>query len=634
MLLNVSNIKKMFGMELLFEHVSFQIEDHDKIGFIGANGAGKSTLFKILTREISYDEGDIFQNKQTKIGYLEQYACSDSDRTVLEEITQVFADLVRIEQELEEVRYDIEHKSEDLKVLIERQQKLNEQFEQRDGFFYQSKIRAVLNGLGFDENDFGLKVSKLSGGQKTRLSLGKILLSDANLLLLDEPTNHLDIQSVEWLEDFLKNYKGAFIVISHDRYFLDRVTKKTFELENTRFRSFPGNYSFYIVQKEIDRKTQLRNYENTKKEIERLEAVVEQQRRWNREKNIKTAESKLKVIERLEENLVQPDEDPENLFYHFRSCGGGGNDVLITENLSKRFDEDTVFEHANMHIVKGEKAFLLGPNGCGKTTLLKILMGECEQTEGKYKIGANIHVGYYDQIQEHLSMDKTIIDEVWDEYPQMTQTQIRNALAMFLFRGEEVFKQINTLSGGERARVELVKLILKQVNFLVLDEPTNHLDIASREALENALDGYDGTMLVVSHDRYFINKLATRILHLDKNGITAYDGNYDTYFEKLHQTQEQTMIQEPEKGLDYKEQKRILAEKRKIKNKFEKTEAEIARLEANILEKNAELERPDIATDYVKAAEITEEIGEIEQQLERLYEDWENLQVKMEEEKS
>lgn len=632
MLLNLSNVKKMFGEQTLFDGVSFQIEDYDKIGLIGANGAGKSTLFKILTGEMPYDEGDIFKNKNIKTGYLEQYACNDSAMTIVDEITTAFNDLIEIEQELEDIRYDIEHENGDLDKLIHRQQFLNDRFAERDGFFYKSKVKAVLTGLGFSEDDFTLTVDKLSGGQKTRLSLGKILLSDANLLLLDEPTNHLDIQSVEWLEDFLRSYKGAFVVISHDRYFLDRVTQKTFELENTRFFSFSGNYSFYMEQKEIDKKTLLRNYENTKKEISRLEAVVEQQRRWNREKNIKTAESKIKIIEKLEKDLIAPQEEQDLMFYQFHSCGGGGNDVLIVEELEKRFDDGPLFSNLSMHIVKGEKVFLLGPNGCGKTTLLKILMEEQSQTSGTYKIGANIYVGYYDQLHEHLSMDKTVIDEVWDEYPQMSQTEIRNALAAFLFRGEDVFKEISSLSGGERARVELVKLILKKVNFLILDEPTNHLDIASREALETALCNYDGTMLVVSHDRYFINKMASRILHLDRTNITSYDGNYDIYYEKIHETKQAIQTEKDVvKGLDYKEQKRILADQRKVKNRFANIEDEIGKLEQKSLEKQQELQSPQIATDYVKASEITEEMNNIEEKLLVLYSEWETLQQQIEE---
>jgi ATP-binding cassette subfamily F protein 3 len=631
MLLNVSNLSKLFGDELLFEKVSFEIDNNDKIGFIGSNGTGKTTLFKILTNRISYDEGEIFKNKETKIGYLEQYACGNSNKSVFDETLEVFSNLIRIETELEEIRYDIEHGMGELDLHIRRQQTLNDEYASHEGFFYKSKARSALIGLGFSEDELSMDVQNLSGGQRTRVELAKILLSDANLLLLDEPTNHLDIAAVEWLEDFLRSYQGAFIVISHDRYFLNKVTGKTFELDNKRFYSFSGNYSFYVKQKEIDRKTQERKYENTKKEIERLEAVVEQQRRWNREKNIRTAESKMKVIERLEKELDAPPEEKENMFYSFKSCGGGGDDVVIADNLSMDFGGGAVFSNADMYIKRGERIFLLGPNGCGKTTLLKILTGEYTQSCGEFKIGSNIFIGYYDQIQERLSLDKTIIDEVWDEYPNLTQTQIRNALAAFLFKGEDVFKQISALSGGERARVELVKLILKKVNFLILDEPTNHLDIEAREALEAALENYDGTMLVVSHDRYFIDKLSTRILHIEKDGITSFDGNYTSYEQRLiSEHNEQAFHEVKEKKNDYQEQKKRAAEQRKIKNKFAKIEEQIICTEQKIDKKNMELCQPDIATDYVRASEITSEIDELNKKLKHLYEEWEELQAEIE----
>lgn len=627
MLLNGSNIKKMFGDELLFDGVSFTVDDNDKIGFVGANGAGKSTLFKIISDTEPYDDGSIFKNKQTKIGYLEQFACNNSDKTLLDEMTEVFSDIIEAEHELEDIRFDIENNSGDLDALIRRQNYLNEYLAQRDGFYYKSRVRSMLIGLGFSEDEFSMRVSQLSGGQKTRISLGKILLSDSNLLLLDEPTNHLDIQSVEWLEDFLKSYKGAFIVISHDRYFLDRVTNKTFELENSHFYSFNGNYSFYSQQKEIDKKTMQRRYENTKKEITRLEGIVEQQRRWNREKNIKTAESKLKVIDRLEKDLVEPEQTENNMFYNFTSCGGGGNDVLITEGLAKSFDGNRLFSGMDIHITKGERVFLLGPNGCGKTTLLKIIMDIYEQDCGTYKIGANIFPGYYDQMQENLSMNKTILEEITDEYPHLTQTDIRSALAAFLFKSDDVFKQIDTLSGGERARVELVKLILKKINFLILDEPTNHLDIESREALENALCGYDGTMFIVSHDRYFINKLATRIIYMNSDGAQSYSGNYDYYLEKAKNVlpPEEKKSETPAAN-DYQEQKRLAAQKRKALNRYKKVEELIADTENEIEQMNAELALPEIATDYIKATEITTKLAQMESELENLYEEWERLE--------
>lgn len=629
-LLNGSNIKKMFLDETLFEDVSFNVDSSDKIGFVGANGTGKTTLFKIIVDETDYDSGEIFKNKTAKIGYLEQYSCSSGDKTIMEEMLTAFEEVTAIEEELEDIRFDIENKNGDIDALVSRQTSLQEQFLELDGAYYKSKIKSALTGLGFLEEELGLKVSKLSGGQKTRVALAKILLSDANLLLLDEPTNHLDIDSVEWLEDFLKSYKGAFIVISHDRYFLDKVTNKTFELENNRLKSYNGNYSFYLAQKEIDKKTEERSYENTMREIKRLEGIVEQQRRWNREKNIKTAESKQKVIDRLKKDLTAPAKSREEMYFKFRACAGGGQDVLTTEGLSMAFGGKGLFKNADMLIKKGEKVFLLGPNGCGKTTLLKIILGMYEPTGGSSKIGANIHIGYYDQVQENLSMDKTIIEEVYDAYPNLTQTEIRNALAVFLFRGEEVFKEINKLSGGERARVELVKLMLKRVNFLIMDEPTNHLDIESREALEAALEGYDGTMLMVSHDRYFINKLADRILYLTEDGFVSYSGNYDDFLAG-RETAVTAEKKTADKSLDYKEQKRIEAQKRKALNDLKKAETAIADLETAISEKEAELLKPEVAADYVKAAEITEEMNSLNEQLENLMQEWERLQIQAEE---
>lgn len=628
-LLTGSNIKKMFLDETLFENVSFSVESSDKIGFIGANGAGKSTLFKIITGNMDYDSGEIFQSKAAKIGYLDQYAVSDTSKTVTEETLTVFDEIIEIEHRLDEIRFDIENGADGLDALVSEQTRLQERFMELDGAYYKTRAASALKGLGFSEEELTLPVSSLSGGQKTRVALAKILLSDTNLLLLDEPTNHLDITSVEWLEDFLKGYKGAFIVISHDRYFLDKVTNKTFALEGTRFKSYNGGYSAYAEQREVERKTEERGYENTMREIKRLEGVVEQQRRWNQERNYRIIDNKMKSIERLEKSLVQPTQKQEEIRFTFKALPGGGMDVLICDDLSMAFDGTTLFKNADMLIRKGEKVFLLGPNGCGKTTLLKIIMGEYKPTRGECRIGANIEVGYYDQLQENLNMNNTVIDEVWDAYPYLTQTEVRNALAVFLFRGEDVFKDISSLSGGERARVELTKMMLKSVNFLIMDEPTNHLDIASREALENALSDYDGTMLMVSHDRYFINKLADRILYLTPDGIISHKGGYDDFIAETKAVEK--AVKPADNAADYKEKKRLEAAKRKTLNDFRKTEDAIAELEAQISEKEAELEKPEVATDYVKAAELTEEIDALNARLEELFADWERLQTEIEE---
>ena len=631
-LINASNLKKTFGDETLFDGVSFSVDSADKIGFVGVNGAGKSTLIKMIIGEMDIDGGEMYKSRDLKIGYLDQYSVAGSTKSVWDETLTVFSEVLDIEARLDETLFDIEHKNGDIGELVKRQTYLQERFAELDGFYYKSKAKATLMGLGFSEDELNLGADKLSGGQKTRAALAKILLSDANLLLLDEPTNHLDIDSVEWLEDFLKSYNGAFIIISHDRYFLDRVTNKTFEIERGRFYSHSGNYSEYAAKREVEKKTERRNYENTVKEINRLEGIVEQQRRWGREKNIKTAESKIKVIEKLEDSLIVPQQEADRARFSFKACAGGGQDVIETENLGMSFDGTRLFHGADMLIKKGEKVFLLGPNGCGKTTLLKILIGEYDMTEGSCKIGANIHTGYYDQAQESLHMDKTVMDEVWDEYPNLTQTEIRNALAVFLFRGEDVFKEIQSLSGGERARVELVKLMLKSVNLLIMDEPTNHLDINSREALENALADYDGTMLMVSHDRYFINKLADRVLYLTPNGLENYIGGSDDYLAKKKSgAAVQSEKKETAGAADYKEQKRAEAEKRKILNRYKRVEYEITAKEEEAAQLTQELEKPEIAMDYIKAGEITEKLAAINAETDALMEEWENLRITIEE---
>lgn len=635
LLINASGLNKTFSGDVLFEDVSFNVYDSDKIGFVGVNGAGKSTLFKIITGSMSYDHGDINKNKDMRIGYLEQHPVTNDNATIMDEIMTVFSEVVDIEQELADINHDIENGVGDINILVKRQASLQERFIELDGAYYKSKIKSVLTGLGFSEDDFDTSMGKLSGGQKTRVELCKILLSNTNLLLLDEPTNHLDIDSVEWLEDFLTSYKGAFIVISHDRFFLDRVTEKTFELQNRHLRFFDGNYSEYVAQREIEKLTEQRNYDYTIREIHRLEEVIEQQRIWKKKKNKKThtLDNTRKAIERLQKNLVEPEKGPASMRFRFKACPGGANNVLITENLGMEFGGNKLFEGVNIHVKKGEKVFLLGPNGCGKTTLIKILMEQYQQTAGKYKVGENIHVGYYDQLNENVDRTKTVIDEICDEYPALTQTEARSALALFLFRGDDVFKDVKSLSGGELARLVLTKLLLKQVNFLIMDEPTNHLDIISREALEKALFDYDGTMLMVSHDRYFINMLADRILYLTPDGVIEYEGNYDDYLNGRQELVEETKVEEEvsEGYLDYQEKKRYEASKRKVFNRFAKVEELIEANDKKIDELTKECENPSIATDYVKLTELSNSIKELRNQQDSLMEEWEELQIKMEE---
>ena len=635
LLLNGTNISKSFLGEALFEGVSFQVYDKDKIGFVGVNGAGKSTLIKMITGEVDYDSGELTKSRETKIGYLEQHPISDGSRTVMDEILTVFSEVIKIEEQLKEIELALETENDNASSLIAHQATLQERFMELDGTHYKSKIKSVLKGLGFSEDILSMKLGSLSGGQRTRIALCKILLSDTNLLLLDEPTNHLDIDSVEWLEEFLDNYKGAFIVISHDRFFLDRVTNKTFEIENKHFRSFDGSYSEYITQREIERLTEQRDYNWKMREIHRLEEVVEQQRRWKHKKNKKThtLDNTRKMIERLEKTLVAPEKAPKSMSFRFKACTGGANNVLITEKLGMSFGGSNLFRNVDIHIKKGEKVFLLGPNGCGKTTLIKILMGQLQQSFGEYRIGENIYVGYYDQFKENLHRDKTVIDEIWDEYPHLTQTEVRSALALFLFQGDSVFKDIRTLSGGELARVELTKLLLQNVNFLIMDEPTNHLDIASREALESSLYDYDGTMLMVSHDRYFINKLADKIIYLTNNGIKVFDGNYDDYLEAKEALLATTKPEErkEERGLDYKERKRVEAEKRKLLNRYSKVEGLINRAEQKISELEISYNDPEIASDYARLGEISTNIDTLNKELDSLMDEWEALQLKIDE---
>lgn len=628
MLLSVNSVSKSFGDELLFEDVSFSIDDNDKIGFVGANGAGKSTLVRILMGEMSADGGNIFKNKFTKIGYLEQYACSGDDRSIFDELLTIFPEQLAVEQELEELHIDLEGSRSGDEALIARQTKLSERYAEIGGFTYKSRIRSSLIGLGFSEEELKKRVSTLSGGQKTRVALAKILLSDCNLLFLDEPTNHLDIDSIRWLEDFIRTSRAAFLIISHDRYFLDRVTNRTFSLESKRFHSMNLPYSGFAAQRDIQRLTEQRSYDNTMREIERLEGIIEQQRRWNREKNIKTAESKQKVVDRLKSTLAEPDKEQTRAVFRFGGAAGGGDDVLICEDIAKSFGEKRIFKSFNLHIRRGERVFLLGANGCGKTTLLKIVLDMIKADSGTVRHGANIKIGYYDQIQESLSPEKTIIDEVWDEFPRMTETEIRNALAAFLFRGEEVLREINKLSGGERARVELTKLALRDVNFLILDEPTNHLDISAREALEEALSGFEGTILTVSHDRYFINKLATRVVYMEENGVQSFEGGYDYFLEKYTGARDaQKPVQQKNAAEEYKREKQLAAARRKAENDAKKAEARIAELEAEIEEKNNLLASEEIATDYMKAAALSDEIAALEAELEKQYEIWESTQV-------
>lgn len=618
-------MKKAFVEDVIFEDVSFHIEDKDKIGFVGVNGAGKTTLFRSLLNPSYADGGEVFTNKNTVIGYMQQHADITSDKTVWEELMTVYSDMLELEQSLERIAHEIETCADGLDELVEKQASMRENFERRGGYTYQNFAKASLMGLGFAEDELNKPFEALSGGQKTRVLLCKILLSDANLLLLDEPTNHLDIASVEWLEGFLRDYNGAFLIISHDRYFLDRVTNKTFELENQKLTVYNGNYTRYLSLKEEARLAKERQYENTKREIERIEGIIEQQRRWNREKNIKTAESKQKVVDRLVKTLEKPESEPDKLRFHFHINTVGGNDVLACQSLAAAYGIHKIFSGIDIAVKKRERVFLLGENGCGKTTLFKLLTGALRPIDGEIRFGAGVQIGYYDQAQENLHYDKTVLDEVYDAYPKMSLTDVRNALAAFLFVSDDVFKPISALSGGERAKVSLLKLMLSGANFLLLDEPTNHLDISSREALEDALLHYEGTLFIISHDRYFINKIADRVLYMQSRSLTNYVGNYDYFLEKSKETVTEKDIVKTTGKVSYQEQKRREAEKRKQANRLKRLEEQIEQMEGEIAAQKELLATEEYATDYVKASELLTHVQAMEAELETLYLDWDAL---------
>lgn len=628
--LSVRNLTMTFIERNLFTDISFDIENTDKVGFIGANGVGKTTLFKILNGEISPTSGNVTFEKNTRVGYMEQHACNNPRIDVYNELLSVFDYLADMEKEISNVTNDIDNKNGNLDELVERQTRLIESFENLGGLTYKSRTRAALLGLGFRESDFTMPVGSLSGGQRSKLCLAKLLLSQSNMLLLDEPTNHLDIGSVNWLEGFLRDFKGAMIIISHDRYFLDKVTNKTIELEHNRTMCYKGAYSEFIEKKKAYNESIRNKYENDIKEIKRIENIVEQQKRWGRERNFITAASKQKEADRIKAQLVTPDSELETMHMHFEPKCESGNDVLICRGLAKSFGEKHLFKNVDIHIRKGERIFILGSNGCGKTTLFKILTGKLPQDSGEYDYGANVTTGYFDQMQQNLDLSKTAIDEVWDTFPNMTQTEIRSAMAAFLFRGEEVFKPLSKMSGGERARVSLLKLMLKGDNFLLLDEPTNHLDSSSREELENTLKEYGGTLLIISHDRYFINKLADRVLVMKSDGMTEYLGNYDYYLERtkseIGETKaEKSSVNKEKPQNDYFLQKQKQSEERKRKTRLNKTEAEIERLDGEIEKTQALLSSEEVAADYEKLIELTNRLEQLQQEQEEQYLIWEEL---------
>lgn len=625
-ILSIGSVSKSFGENTLFQNVSFSLEAKDKVGFIGSNGAGKTTLFKILTGSETPDSGTVSKSQQLSIGYMEQYALKNSETTLFDEVLKCFSYLAEIEAEHEKVTRQISL-GLDIDEYIRKQHELSEKFEALGGLTYRSRTRSMLMGLGFTDDDMLLPVASLSGGEKTRASLAKLLLSGHNLLLLDEPTNHLDMEATAFLENYLAGFDGAIIVISHDRYFLDRVTTKTFELKNRRFTVFDGSYSVYSAFSKKNEAVLKKHYENDMREIHRIEGIIKQQRQWNRERNIKTAESKQKILDRKVAELVVPESESRNVRIDFSCARQSGNDVLYVSGVSKSFEGKSLFKNVNMDIKSGECVFLLGGNGCGKTTLMNILMGREKKDSGEIRFGTKLDIGYYDQHFADLHESSTVISEIRNAYPRLTDTEIRNYLAGFLFCGDDVFKEISCLSGGERARVALLKLMLAKPNLLLLDEPTNHLDIPSREALEDALLSYDGTALIVSHDRYFINKLAEKIYKLDENGTHEYCGNYDYYLEKSL-PQQPKKIKSEKTVSSYELEKKEKARRQKAERTLKKAEEDIAETEKLLEELKIKLQ--NTGADYVAATEISEEIAESEKELDKLYGIWEEASAELE----
>lgn len=631
MVLACHNISKAYGITEILNNINFHIEAKEKLAIVGINGAGKSTLLKIIMGEEEADEGQIVIGKDISVGYLAQHQTSFYDKTIFEELLSVKQNVIELQEQIRQLEQNMKNlKDEELEAALERYTRMNHTFEQQDGYAFESQVTGILKGLGFQETDFNRKVEELSGGQKTRISLGRLLLSRPDVILLDEPTNHLDLNSIAWLENYLKSYDGAVIIVSHDRYFLDKIVTKVVELENTKSTIYHGNYSYYAAKREEVRLSKYRAYMNQQAEIKHQEAVIAKLKQFNREKSIKRAESREKMLDKLE-RLEKPQEVNAEMRLTLTPDIESGNDVLSIEGLSKSYGAHTLFTGIDIDIKRGERVALIGNNGTGKTTILKIITQLLPKDSGKIILGAQVHIGYYDQEHQVLHPDKTIFDELHDTYPDMTNTRIRNVLAAFLFTGEEVFKEIRDLSGGERGRVSLAKLMLSNANFLILDEPTNHLDITSKEILENALKNYTGTILYVSHDRYFINQTATRILDLHDGGITSYIGNYDYYIEQqlvsTARTEEKAVAvrEDTESKKDWKRSKEEQAKERKRRNDLQKTESRIEELENLISALGEKMALPENATSAAKLSELSEQQTKANEELEQLYEIWENL---------
>ncbi|HEY5583507.1 MAG TPA: ABC-F type ribosomal protection protein [Ruminiclostridium sp.] len=634
-ILNCNNIDFSYGTEVIIQNISFSLQENDKVGLVGVNGAGKSTLFKILMGELNQENGEVFISKELVLAYLKQNAALNSENTLWDELLEVFKEIVDMENSINRIEKEISTTSnqEKLSSLMKEYSRLTERFSYLGGYEYNSRVRGVLRGLGFDDSEFGSKVNILSGGQKTRLALAKVLLEEPDILLLDEPTNHLDIAAVEWLEEYLKSYKKCLLIISHDRYFLDSVTNRTIELENCNSTVYNCNYSAYVKQKASNREIQEKHYQQQQKEINRQEAYIEQQRKWNRERNIIAAESRQKAIDRIVK-IDRPNEAPQKIRMRFnQDVLSSGNDVLEVDSVSKAFDDKELFNNVSFKIRKAERVFLLGPNGCGKSTLLKILDGKLEATSGKFNYGAKVNLGYYDQEMSDLNEENTVLDEVWSVNQKLIQTEVRSALASFLFTAEDVFKKISVLSGGEKSRVCMLKLIFSDANFIILDEPTNHLDINSREILEEALNDYEGTMLIVSHDRYFIDKLATRIIDIGTNPPVDCMGNYSFFSSHYKKTGASENNSNDEINISEGKQIHIATKEersriRKLEKQLSDVEKEIENTERRL--KDIENEMVEYATDHIKLIELNDEKQTSEMKLEESYIVWTDVTEQLE----
>ena len=636
MILSCQSICKSFGEKVILQDASFHIEEREKAALIGNNGAGKTTLLRIIMEEISADSGQVIIAKDKKIGYLAQYQDIHGHHTIYEELMTTKQYILDMEDKIRSLEQEMKYVAgEKLESLMNSYTRLTHQFELENGYAYKSEIIGVLKGLGFEEEDYNKQIENLSGGQKTRVALGKLLISKPDILLLDEPTNHLDMESIAWLETYLLNYPGAVFIVSHDRYFLDKVVTKIVEIEAAQMRMYEGNYSAYALKKAQLRDAQYKAYLNQQREIKHQEAVITKLRSFNREKSIKRAESRVKMLDKIQ-RIEKPLEIDNQMRISLEPRFISGNDVLTVEGLSKAFPGQTLFTDINFEIKRGERVALIGNNGTGKTTILKILNGIVDADAGRFTLGSKVQIGYYDQEHHVLHMEKTIFQEISDTYPTLTETEIRNMLAAFLFTGDDVFKLISSLSGGERGRVSLAKLMLSEANFLILDEPTNHLDIASKEILEEALNSYTGTVLYVSHDRYFINQTATRIMDLTNQAIVNYIGDYDYYLEKKDEmTQIYAPVQETapqetketvsETKLTWQQQKEEQAQKRKRENELKKVEARIEELETKDKEIDETMVLPDICTNVAECTRLSKEKAAIAEELEKLYEKWEEL---------